>query len=104
MAIWKLEPRGVNSPDWKASTYQGRVIVRADSETKARQIAAAAFVIGIKVKADARKLSDIPWNQPLLVSAITIQDNNYQESGNEEIVGPPEALRNAGELPRNQVN
>jgi len=95
VAIWKLEPTDVHSRDWEASTYRGEVIVRAESEMKARQIAARAYVIVTEVKIGARKINDIPWNQLSLVSAVTIQDSSYQESGSEEIVGPPEALRNA---------
>ena len=95
MAIWKLEPTDTNSPDWEASTYRGKVIVRAASDIKARQIAAGAFVIGVKVRTGAEKLGDIPWNQPLLVSSVSLQDSDYPENGNQEIVGPPEALRHA---------
>lgn len=95
MAIWKLEPIDLNSPDWERSTYQGEVIVRAESETKARDIAACAYVIAADVKFGARKNNDIPWNQPSLVSATTVQISDFQVIGREEIVGPPEALRMA---------
>lgn len=93
MAIWKLEPTDLNSTDWEYSTYQGEVIVRAESEIKAREITARAYVVMAKVKTGARKSNDIPWNQPSLVSATTIRDGNYQEIGREEVVGPPEALQ-----------
>ena len=95
MEIWKLEPTDVHSRDWEASTYRGEVVVRAESEMKARQIAAGAFVIASKATL-AEKLTDIPWHQPSLVSAVTIQDSNYKDGEKEEIVGPPDALRNAG--------
>jgi hypothetical protein len=92
MALWKLKPIDLSSPDWELSTYQEEVIVRAESETRARQIAASAFVTAGKVKS-GEKTIDIPWNQSILVSAAPIQDSNYQDRGNEEIVGPPEAVR-----------
>jgi hypothetical protein len=95
MAIWKLEPIDLNSPDWEYSIYQGEVIVRAESETKARGIATCAYVKGAAVKFGARKNNDIPWNQPSLVSATLVRVSDYQEIGREEIVGPPEALRKA---------
>jgi hypothetical protein len=95
MAIWELKPTDVSSRDWEASTYRGKVFIRAESETIARQIAARAFVIAAQVRM-GEKIMDIPWNQSLLVLASTTEDSVYQNSGNEEIVGPPEALRNAG--------
>ena len=95
MPIWKLKPTDVSSRDWEASTYRGEVIIRAESEIKARQIAIRAFVIATQVRL-GEKITDVPWNQSLLVSAVTTQDSTYQNIGSEEIVGPPEALRNAG--------
>ena len=43
MAIWKLEPTEVSSPDWEASTYMKKVFVRAESEKKARDIVCGSF-------------------------------------------------------------
>lgn len=95
MQIWRLHPSDVDSPGWEASTYKGEVIIRAESEIKARAMAAKAYVIATRVKIGARTNHDIPWNQPSLVSAVTIQDRRYDERGSEEIVGPSEAVRNA---------
>ncbi len=92
MAIWKLEPTDISSRDWEASTYRGEIIVRAESETKARQIAAIAFGIATK-KNLGEDIAFNPWNQSSLVSAVTIQDSNYKNDGKEEIVGPPNALQ-----------
>ena len=36
MPIWTLEPLDVGNPNWEASTYKGKVIVRAETEKKAR--------------------------------------------------------------------
>jgi len=90
MAIWKLEPTEVSSPDWEASTYTKKVFVRAESEKKARDICAGAFLAATKVKF-GNKIAINPW-QSSFVSAVTVQDSGYQDEGKEEVVGPPEAL------------
>jgi hypothetical protein len=95
MQIWMLRPTGDSSPDWEASSYRGEVIVRAESETKARQIAMRAFVLATRVNS-GNKLMDVPWNQSALVSASLMQNSTYQDAGIEELLGPPEALRIAG--------
>ncbi len=46
MRIWRLKALSLSSPRWKASTYRGDVIVRAESEANARRLAAKAFGIG----------------------------------------------------------
>jgi hypothetical protein len=78
-----------------SGTYKGEVIVRAESEIKARAMAVKAYVIARRVKADPRTNNDIPWNQTSLVSAVTMQDTRYDQTGSEEILGPPQALRKA---------
>jgi hypothetical protein len=37
MKIWKLNPIYLNHRDWEASRYRGEVIVRAESEERARE-------------------------------------------------------------------
>jgi len=32
MPIWTLEPLDLGNPNWEASTYKGKVIVRAEGE------------------------------------------------------------------------
>lgn len=91
MAIWKLEPINLNNRTWEASTYRGEVIVRADSETKAREIAYSAFVIATG-KRRGEMISINPWKHPAEVSAVTIKDKKYEGNGKEEILGPPDAL------------
>lgn len=91
MAIWKLEPINLNNRAWEASTYRGEVIVRADSETKAREIAYSAFVI-LSEERRGEKISINSWIDSAEVSAVTIRDKKYEENGKEEILGPPDAL------------
>ena len=60
MKIWKLKPIDPNHRDWKASTYQGEVIVWAGSEKRAREIATSAFLIATDVTA-GEKIHANPW-------------------------------------------
>ena len=45
MPIWTLEPLDLETPNWEASIYKGKVIVRAENERRARFLAAKAFGI-----------------------------------------------------------
>jgi len=90
MTIWKLIPIDINHRDWEASRYRGEVIIRADSEEKARQVAASAFRIAA-TKPPGEKLQSDPWKQAALVSAVEVMDESYTASGKVEILGPEEA-------------
>ena len=90
MTIWKLNPIDLNHRDWEASTYRREVIVRAESEERARQIATNAFRIATTV-IPGEKIINNPWSQAALVSAIEVKDESYPETGKEEILGPEEA-------------
>jgi hypothetical protein len=90
MTIWKLNPIDLNHRDWEASTYRREVIVRAESEKRARQIATSAFHIATTVT-PGEKIKSNPWSQTALVSAVEVKDGSYPETGKEEILGPEEA-------------
>lgn len=90
MKIWKLNPIDLNHRDWETSTYRREVIVRAESEKRARQIATSAFHIATTVT-PGEKIKNNPWNQAALVSAVEIEDESYPETEKEEILGPEEA-------------
>lgn len=90
MAIWKLKPIDPNHRDWEASMYRKEVIVRAESETRARQVATSAFAIATKVTL-GEKVRINPWSQSTLVSATEVEGSNYPETGQEEILDPEEA-------------
>ena len=91
MPIWKLNPIDLSHRDWEASRYQREVIVRAESEERAQQIAAYAFGIATTVPL-GEEVRASPWKQSTLVSITEVRDESYPRDGNEEIVGPPEAL------------
>lgn len=95
MQIWKLSPidLNLNHPSWKRSAYDKEVHVRAVSERRAREIAALHFGIAGAHTVLGEETPPDPWAaESALVSASEIEDGNYPDSGNEGIVGPPEAL------------
>ena len=93
MPVWKLKPINLKHDYWKASLYQGEVVVRATSEERAREIAFGVFLTAIQKTMVGEETPGDPWAEPTLVSAIEIKDENYPNAGKEGIVGPKEALR-----------
>ena len=90
MTIWKLIPIDLNHRAWEVSRYRGEVIIRADSEEKARQIAASAFRVAA-TKPPGEEVQLDPWQQAALVSAVEVMDESYPTIGKAEILGPEEA-------------
>jgi len=89
MTIWKLNPINLNHHDWEASGYRGEVIIRAESEENARQVAASAFRIAA-TKPPGEKLQGDPWKQVALVPVVEVMDESYPATGKDEILGPEE--------------
>jgi hypothetical protein len=87
MAIWKLLPLKLHSPDWKLSTYQGEVIVRAQNEREARMRATLKFATG--AKANVKQTTKLnPWNRPDAVSCEVLTGSEYQEQGDSKVLFP----------------
>ncbi len=70
--IWRLKALNFSSPHWEASTYQGNVIVRAETEANARQLATEAFWIATE-KIPGKEVAVNPWSQPRLVQAAVLE-------------------------------
>jgi len=87
--IWRLKALSLSSPRWKASTYRGDVIVRAESEANARCLAAKAFGIGAR-NGVGRELAN-PWYRPWLVAAEVLEGSQFDPNGEEEILYRPDA-------------
>ena len=86
--VWKLTPVDPASRNWDASTYCGELIVRADSERRAREIATLTLLI-----ATSRKLGEPlainPWNRIVgEVQCQRILDAEFPENGPEAILYP----------------
>jgi hypothetical protein len=85
--IWQLKPLDLSAPDWRASTYQGKTIVRAETEADARRLAARAFGIATEF-VPGRPVAIIPWDHPRLVAAAVLVGSKYDPDGDEEILSP----------------
>ena len=87
MRIWRLKALIPSSPHWKASTYQGDLIVRAETEANARRLASQAFWI----KTDKIPLQEVPanpWIHSWLVAAEVLKQSQYEPDGQEGILYP----------------
>lgn len=88
MPIWQLKPLDTRDPNWEASSYSGKVIVRARDEQAARATAEKAF--GVKTRfSPGQGVKAPPWKRTELVSAEVVQDPHYDTEGPTEILYPP---------------
>jgi hypothetical protein len=88
MAIWELVPIDQGSKQWSASLYKGRIVVRAATAHKARELvkhSASKESFGEKTPLN-------PWMQPDLVSCKRLKDSDYDEGGPDEILEPKGVL------------
>ncbi len=88
MRIWRLKALNFSSPHWEASTYQGNVIVRAETEANARQLATQAFWIATE-KIPGKEVAVNPWSHPRLVQAAVLEGSQFDPDGEEEILYRP---------------
>ena len=87
MPIWSLQPIDPLDLAWEASTYRGKVIVRARDEATAREAAQHAFAVKTRFKPGAG-VKPPPWKRPTLVKAEICQDDRYPAEGNTEVLYP----------------
>jgi len=87
MSIWKLTPLLPEAPNWEASTFRGEVIVRANDERQARDLANAAFVIAVDVK-PGHKTTLHPWTDSNIVSCVLIRNSEHSEQGPPAVLSP----------------
>ncbi len=97
MAIWKLEPTNLESPDWQISSYRGQAIVRAPDAISARRVAADQFTCEARTVVIGRDSPESPWTNPELVTCAELHDSDFDPDGPAEVLDPlswePEALR-----------
>ncbi len=86
MPIWKLEPINPDDDHWSASLYNGPLLVRADDEDIARELATSDYRVGSEKS---------PWLYAWLTNITRIEDSEYDEDGPDTILGPEEALAKA---------
>jgi hypothetical protein len=89
MPLWQLMPVDPRDPNWEASSYRGKVIVRARDEWTARRKAERAF--GVKTRfPPGEGVRAPPWLRPASVRAEIVEDPRYEPHGPAEILYPPD--------------
>jgi hypothetical protein len=87
MPVWRLIPIDLDDPNWEASSHRGLAVIRAPSETSARETAEAAF--GVATGFRPGKGTRIPpWMRSELVKAEIIDHSVYPAEGPTEVLEP----------------
>ncbi len=89
MPNWQLDPIDPKSNNWRASTYSGRVIIRAPNEQRAHEIANRAFGI-VAVYLSGTDTPLLPWVHSEIVECRKVALGSYEEVGPDEILYPSE--------------
>ena len=89
MAIWELLPTDKESPHWRHSRYKERIVVRAPSEDKARELVTPKLYDAAKT-IPGGDTPENPWRRSDLVVCKLLKDSRYDEDGPDEILEPKE--------------
>jgi hypothetical protein len=87
MPIWELSPTDQKSDDWRSSKHRERVVVRAPTVDKARDLVSSKFH-DMSKRAPGGDTPLNPWRQPDLVTCKRLNDSAYDENGPDEILEP----------------
>ena len=87
MPIWRLIPIDLDDPNWEASAHRGLAVVRAPSETAARESAKAAFDVSTRFR-PGKGTRIPPWTRPEMVRAEIIDSPMYPVEGPTEVLEP----------------
>ena len=98
MRIWRLKALRPSSSHWRASSYQGNVIVRAETEASARYLATQAFWMATEI-IPGKEVAVNPWSHSSLVAAEVLEGSRYDPDGDEEILYPLATSRGTGWRP-----
>lgn len=83
MQIWELIPKELDHPNWQRSPdVRCRVVIRASTENRARDIARLTFDKGHE------KPLACPWTDPVTVAVKALEGTEYPLDGPEEILEP----------------
>ena len=83
MQIYGLSPVSVDALEWNASTYKGTVLVRAETEDDARQLACDRYWIATRTAGLAP-----PWARADLVQAQVLAQPCHPRDGHSMILEP----------------
>ena len=87
MPLWKLTPTDLTDRNWETSSHKGDVIVRAQSEKRAREIVANAY----EGKGDSLPGGEplySPWKNIHLVTCVRFETTELPLHGAELILVP----------------
>lgn len=90
MNIWELTPLDPSDHNWRASTHSDRVVVRAETEERARHLASLAFGIAADMVPGA-EVPLLPWHYDWLVAVQPVTSDKYDPDGEETILDPADA-------------
>ena len=81
--FFELAPKqeNENGQNWKGSTYKGKVIVCAESETEARELAEKEFFDFADVQEACTEKVYSPWLTEDYVSCVEIQSTKKHDIG-----------------------
>jgi hypothetical protein len=79
MQIFRLSPASIDAPEWNASTYKGTVLVRAETEDDARQLACDRYWIATRTARLAP-----PWARADLVQAQVLAQPRHSRDGHDD--------------------
>ena len=87
MHIYQLSPAVTNAPEWKSSAFKGPVLVRAETEAHARDLARDRYWIASKAEGRTP-----PWSRADLVQAEVLTQPRYPTAGRSMILEPMDQI------------
>lgn len=92
MPIWKLTPTAPNAVQWQVSKFEGEVIIRAESDERAREL--VGYCCWKSGQSGDANIAGPPWNNPNVVSVTQLDAAKYPGKGTaEEVLSPPEVVQ-----------
>lgn len=92
MPVWKLTPRDLNAVQWQVSRYDGEVVIRAESEERAREL--VGYCCWKSGQSGDANIAGPPWNNPNVVTVAQCNEAEFKGRGGtgEEVLSPPEVV------------
>ena len=87
MQIYQLFPAITDAPEWKSSAFKGPVLVRAESEADARDLACERYWISSRAEGNGP-----PWRRADLVQVDVLAQPNYPMAGRPMILEPMDQI------------
>ena len=90
MKIWEFLPVDPADDCWAERAYKGRIVVRAPTEERAREILSLAIWLPADRLVGGGLVPTPPWNDPELVNYRELTDGSFDADGDEAILDPSE--------------